>query len=185
MAKAKRFFRGLLSGVGVGLAERQEKESEFRRSLNKMLFEMEIKKAEEDPLERRYLEARTGALESLTKQRGEEEPRTVKSIKESGRLKGVEGRLEEITSEEEFALGAEIQEYQPIKKSPLFKEGKGPEAWRSPHIAKMTPKAKTMIDSIKTVADFNEFIYSVDKFVKSGNWTENDKNTVLEYFGKR
>ncbi len=71
----------------------------------------------------------------------------------------------------------------PVTKSPLFKEGFGLPAKFSPYIAKMTPKAKMMISKIKTEADLQEFLDNVDEQVLLGTISENDKRTVLEYFG--
>jgi len=66
-----------------------------------------------------------------------------------------------------------------VKKSPKFKEGKGWEAWKSPNVAKLTPKTKAVISQIKNQEDLDEFIERMDEAEKKGI----DVKAILEYFG--
>lgn len=79
-------------------------------------------------------------------------------------------------------------EHTPIRKAPGFEEPTGLlrrfEA-RKPLRAVLSPKAKNMISQIKSETDYKEFIQEVDKYIKSGAWTKDEKNQVLEYFGRR
>lgn len=69
----------------------------------------------------------------------------------------------------------------PVTKSPLFKEGKGLAAFRSPHIAKLTLTTKAFIPQIKTQADLDELIERRSEAEAKGI----DVDAILEYFGVR
>ena len=84
-------------------------------------------------------------------------------------------RGEEVTGFERAAT--------PISKVPGFQEATGLPAFFSQQKAKINPKVRNMIGQIKTQADMDEFLENVDKKIKDGSWTENDKRTVYEYFG--
>jgi hypothetical protein len=75
------------------------------------------------------------------------------------------------------------KQFTPAKESPKFRKGYGIEAFYSNNVAKMTPKAQNMINQIKTQADLEQFMEEVDDKIASKIFSDNDKRTVLEYFG--
>jgi len=76
----------------------------------------------------------------------------------------------------------------PISKNPNFKEVGGLstfKAFKNPDISPLSSRAKGMIGQITDELAFDEFMDDVDAMIKKGLFTEDEKNQVLEYFGKR
>jgi len=73
-------------------------------------------------------------------------------------------------------------EYTPVKTNPEFKDEGGIGAW-SKNKAKVTPKAKSMIDAIKSEADLQEYKKSVAEKMKAGIWKNKDHKILREYYG--
>ena len=76
----------------------------------------------------------------------------------------------------------------PVSKNPKFKEVSGLstfKAFKNLDVSPLSPRAKAMIGQITDELAYDEFTGDVDKMIKDGLFTEDEKNQVLEYFGKR
>lgn len=121
-------------------------------------------------------------------ERGERPGKTVKDLKDSAKLKIIEGgTVEDLTEEEKMALGEErLAEFSPkIEKSPEFRPGTGGlisriGSFRSPTQAELGEEERGWIQNIKTEADLEEFMQDYE----NGLVPENIYRTIMEYFGK-
>lgn len=74
-------------------------------------------------------------------------------------------------------------EYTPVKTNPEFENVGGVQAWASKNKAKVTPRAQSMIDAIKSQADLEDYKKGYRRRVKSGSWKQTDHNILAEYYG--
>ena len=74
-------------------------------------------------------------------------------------------------------------EYTPVTTNPEFKNEGGVGAWLSKNKAKVTSKAQSMIDAIKSEGDLQEYKKSVKDKIKAGIWKGGDHKILREYYG--
>ena len=74
-------------------------------------------------------------------------------------------------------------QYTPVTTNPEFKDEGGVSAWMSKNKAKVTPKAQSMIDAIKSEGDLQEYKKSVKDKIKAGIWKGGDHKILREYYG--